>query len=318
MDNVSHTLVGAALGEAGLKKYTGLGMATLMVAANLPDVDVLAIPLGENLTFRRGWTHGPLGLLVLPVLLTAAIVGFDRWQQRRGTRPDGRSPVRPAAVLALAYIGAATHPLLDWLNTYGIRLLMPFSETWFYGDTLFIIDPWLWLVLAAGIYLAKRRARIDRPRPSRPALIALVMISLYIALMLGGSRVAERLAHDHARENAQLQVDDLMAGPVPVNPFRREIIVETPDAYWFGRVGFLTADRVSLSPDSLLKRDLEPQVLLARQTVAMQDFLYWSRFPFFDVDTENGRTVVRAGDVRFSRRPTGGWAGVSVVVPDGE
>ena len=31
-------------------------------------------------------------------------------------------------------------PLLDWLNTYGVRFLMPFDGTWFYGDALFIID----------------------------------------------------------------------------------------------------------------------------------------------------------------------------------
>src|SRR5688572_20546197 len=39
MDNVCHTLVGAALGEAGLKQRTRYGNVTLMIAANLPDID---------------------------------------------------------------------------------------------------------------------------------------------------------------------------------------------------------------------------------------------------------------------------------------
>ena len=73
MDNLTHTMVGATLGEAGLKKMTGLGMATLMIAANLPDLDVLVIPFADQLPFRRGWTHGPLGLLVLPPLLAGAV-----------------------------------------------------------------------------------------------------------------------------------------------------------------------------------------------------------------------------------------------------
>lgn len=60
MDNLAHTLVGAALGYAGLKSRTGLGMATLMISANLPDIDVLGIPFGETLAWRRGWTHGPI------------------------------------------------------------------------------------------------------------------------------------------------------------------------------------------------------------------------------------------------------------------
>ena len=60
MDNLAHSLVGVALGEAGLKKKTGLGMATLIVAANIPDLDALGLLVGENLAWRRGWTHGPI------------------------------------------------------------------------------------------------------------------------------------------------------------------------------------------------------------------------------------------------------------------
>jgi nucleoside-diphosphate-sugar epimerase len=47
MDPVCHTLAGAAIGEAGLKQRTSLGMATLIVAANLPDVDVLVYATGH-------------------------------------------------------------------------------------------------------------------------------------------------------------------------------------------------------------------------------------------------------------------------------
>ena len=42
MDNLCHTLVGAALGKAGLQKRTPLATAALLIGANLPDVDVLA------------------------------------------------------------------------------------------------------------------------------------------------------------------------------------------------------------------------------------------------------------------------------------
>ena len=39
MDNLTHSLVGAILGQAGLKKKTGLAMPALIIGANLPDVD---------------------------------------------------------------------------------------------------------------------------------------------------------------------------------------------------------------------------------------------------------------------------------------
>ena len=41
MDNVCHTLVGAAMAPAGLRSRTAYAGATLMIGANLPDVDVL-------------------------------------------------------------------------------------------------------------------------------------------------------------------------------------------------------------------------------------------------------------------------------------
>src|SRR5918992_6191999 len=79
MDNVCHTLVGAAMAEAGLKRRTALGAATLMIGANFPDIDVIAVPLGHGIDFRRGWTHGVLALVVLPFVLTAIMLAWNRW-----------------------------------------------------------------------------------------------------------------------------------------------------------------------------------------------------------------------------------------------
>ena len=45
---------------------------------------------------------------------------------------------------------------------------MPFSSRWFYGDTLFIVDPWVWLALALGVYFSRRRERLRRLSPSVP------------------------------------------------------------------------------------------------------------------------------------------------------
>ncbi|MBC7173738.1 MAG: metal-dependent hydrolase, partial [Polyangiaceae bacterium] len=73
---------------------------------------------------------------------------------RRRARPDAE-PANPKAVLGLAFLSVLTHPFLDWLNTYGVRLLMPFDDRWFYGDSVFIVDPWLWLSMGAAVVLAR-------------------------------------------------------------------------------------------------------------------------------------------------------------------
>lgn len=151
MDPLTHSLAGAALSRAGLNRTTPLATVTLVIAANIPDIDVATMAAGgfAPLALRRGWTHGPIGLVVLPVLVMAGMLLYDRYWRRR--RRPGSLPARAAPLAALAFIGALTHPVLDWMNTYGVRLFMPFSDRWFYGDALFIIDPWLWLLLAAPL-----------------------------------------------------------------------------------------------------------------------------------------------------------------------
>jgi inner membrane protein len=160
MDPVTHSLTGAALSRTGLHRTTPLATATLVIAANAPDIDVVAMAAGTygSLALRRGLTHGPIALVLLPFLVTGGMLLYDRLRRRK--RQPGAAPLRPLPILGLATLGVLTHPALDWLNTYGIRLLMPFSERWFYGDSLFIIDPWIWLILAAplvGLYARRRR-----------------------------------------------------------------------------------------------------------------------------------------------------------------
>src|SRR5690554_4492526 len=160
MDPIAHTLAGATLAQTGLKRLTPLASATLMIGANIPDIDVLVSFLGDDasLLHRRGHTHGIVALILLPLLLTALMVAYDRlWRRRRDPQ---KIPVDPRATLGLAYLGTLSHPALDWLNTYGVRLLMPFDGRWFYGDTLFIIDPWMWLLMAAGVVLAFSQSRL--------------------------------------------------------------------------------------------------------------------------------------------------------------
>lgn len=142
MDNVTHALFGAALAETGLKRWTPLATPTLIIGANLPDLDVVATAFGRDfaLGFRRGWTHGVLAQMVLSLALAGVMFALAR----RARATDG-PPARFGPLLVLSLMAVISHVALDWLNNYGIRLLMPFDGRWFYGDSVFIIDPWLWL-----------------------------------------------------------------------------------------------------------------------------------------------------------------------------
>ena len=158
MDNLTHTLVGAALSQAGLKRRTALASATLMIGANFPDIDVIAVPLGDSLTWRRGATHGFLALAILPFVLAWLMQWYDRGVRLR--RNPAAAPADFRQLLLLSAISISTHPTLDFMNTYGVRLLMPFDGTWFYGDALFIIDPWVWLALGGVLFLRHSRSTL--------------------------------------------------------------------------------------------------------------------------------------------------------------
>ncbi|HUO84670.1 MAG TPA: metal-dependent hydrolase [Thermoanaerobaculia bacterium] len=153
MDPLTHTLVGANLAATSLGTRSRLAAAACVIGANAPDIDAILYLIDDDLAlgWRRGWTHGVLALGVLPLLLTGGLILYDR------LRPDPTRPVDRRWLLFLSVISVLTHPTLDWLNTYGMRWLMPFDGTWFYGDAVFIMDPWLWLVLGAG-WLVGRRA----------------------------------------------------------------------------------------------------------------------------------------------------------------
>jgi inner membrane protein len=56
-------------------------------------------------------------------------------------------------------IVSATHPFLDWTNNYGVRLLLPWSSKWFYGDLVFIADPFIWLLLGSVVFLLTARRK---------------------------------------------------------------------------------------------------------------------------------------------------------------
>src|SRR5439155_19492831 len=81
MDNITHTLVGLALADSGLKRRSRLGTAALVVGANLPDIDALVYFVGRGgasaLAFRRRCTHGVLARAVLPAALTPGPLGWN-------------------------------------------------------------------------------------------------------------------------------------------------------------------------------------------------------------------------------------------------
>ncbi|MGH9371056.1 MAG: metal-dependent hydrolase [Vicinamibacterales bacterium] len=304
MDNLCHTLTGAALAEAGLTSRTRFGSAALMVAANLPDIDVLSFVADTPaVALRRGWTHGVLAQLVLPILLTAAFVLLDRWRPPRG---PGTARVNGAGLLVLCYVGVLSHVGMDSLNNYGVRLLMPFSNRWFYGDAVFIVDPWLWLALAAGAVLSRRRRLVA------PARAAIAVATIYMLLMTLSARSAQLRVKEAWTASNGRPPAALMVGPVPLNPLRKTVIVDAGDHYERGTFRWGPAT-VRFDPEPIPKHSHHPA---ARRAVENDpDFralLVWARFPYYEIAEVEAGTAVTLGDMRFGDQ---GLFTVTTIVP---
>jgi inner membrane protein len=158
MDNLTHSFIGLAASKAGLEKLSP-GTTTLCVlAANAPDSDILTLVFGRwsYLQHHRGITHSIVGTLALALALPLAFYLGDALLARLHNR--GRK-IRLRGLLIASIIVSATHPLMDWTNNYGVRFLLPWDSQWFYGDLVFIIDPFLWLALGGSVFLLTSKTK---------------------------------------------------------------------------------------------------------------------------------------------------------------
>ncbi|MEO5612250.1 MAG: metal-dependent hydrolase [Sphingomicrobium sp.] len=297
MDNITHSLVGWSLGQAGLKTKTRKGLAVLILGANMPDIDVFFGRVGwAPLAMHRGFTHGLVGgLIVMPPLLVGLLLLLDRWQVGRGTTFKSGLPMRAGWLLALAYLATLTHPLMDLLTTYSVQLLAPFSAAWFHADALFIIDVWIWLLLGGSI--AWSRIREEQGRPwQRPAQAAIGLVFAYIGLNLLITQRADAAVRHWAGER---HIDALFASPPPVMFWRRGLVWREGDCYRWSHYdpldgGFraVTNCRPNLLGDPLVREAL-------RRDSRLRGFLRWSVLPLAEIERSRCSTTIAIGDARY-------------------
>jgi len=160
LDNLTHSLIGLTAAKAGLEKLSP-GTTTLCVlAANAPDADIVALVGGRwaYLHHHRGITHSIIGTLAIAVALPLVFYLADLLIARVRHRPR---TIKLRGLLVASLLASATHPLMDWTNNYGMRFLLPWDARWSYGDLIFIIDPFLWVMLGGSAFLMTSRTKLQ-------------------------------------------------------------------------------------------------------------------------------------------------------------
>ena len=298
MDNLTHSLAGWALGQAGLKTKSRKGLAALILGANMPDIDVFfgRFPW-DPLAIHRGFTHSFIGgSVVMPPVLAGLLWLLDRWQVSRGKAFKSGLPMRFGWLVALAYIGAVSHPSLDLLTTYSVQLLSPFSGDWFHAEGLFIIDLWLWLLLGGAIVWSKRLERRGG-NWRRPAQAAVGIALAYIAANLFISWRAHAAVHDWAGNR---RAESVFASPPPFYSWRRELVWREGDCY--RRSAY--APFIGMAPVTACEPTNmgDPVVRAAiAQSPGLRKFLKWSILPQAEVERSRCSVKVTIGDARYGR-----------------
>jgi inner membrane protein len=159
MDGLTHSLFGLTSAKAGLDRLSPLATTSCVLCANAPDIDVVAFFFGGRpvlLEQHRGITHSIVGTLMLGLLIPTILFGIDRGIARWRKRPPR---IRYLGLCLASLLASASHPLMDWTNNYGVRPLLPWSGRWFYGDLVFIIDPYLLIMLGTAAFLLTAAGR---------------------------------------------------------------------------------------------------------------------------------------------------------------
>ena len=297
MDNFTHSLVGWALGQAGLKTKTRKGLAVLVLGANMPDSDVFFGWVGwPPLAMHRGFTHGLVGgFLIMPLMLAGLLLLLDRWQVKRGATFNSGLAMHPSWLVALAYLGTLTHPLLDLQTTYAVQLLSPLSSAWYHMDSLFIIDVWVWSALAGTIAWSRWREKQGREwRQPVQAVIAAFLV--YISFNVGLSQTA----HEAVAKRSSAATD-IFASPPPVFFWQRSM--SWREGRSIGQAEFRPFGG-GLMPSAPLQPDGMDDPIV-RQTLAshpaLRRFLGWSILPVATVERSKCKATVSIGDARYLR-----------------
>jgi inner membrane protein len=218
MDIVTHALAGFALARAGMSRWGSAAAPIAMLGAVAPDVDVLARFASPEayLDWRRTVTHS---WMVSPLLALAAASLARLFR-----------PVPWGNAWLAAWVGVASHILLDAVTLRGVSWLWPLSKSWYGADWTVTGDPWPGIILSlaaiapflSGLVSGEIGAR--RSPGIGWAIAALLGVGVYLGFR--GQLHGEAIAALDSRVYDGRPARRLAALPDAWNPFEWEGLVD--------------------------------------------------------------------------------------------
>ena len=283
MDSVSQAVLGAAVGEVVLGSRVG-NKAILWgaVAGTIPDLDVLAYPLMDQIS-QLSWHRGPSHAFFY-LILAAPIMAWviNRLHKGKATWRHW------TLLLLLAFI---THVLLDSFTVYGTQLFRPFSHFPVGFNSISIVDPLYTVPLLIAVVVALFLKRNSRRR-LRLIIAGLALSTLYLGITVGFKFHVNAVAQDNfVRQN--IRAEKYMTAPTLLNSVLWRITAKVEDGFKVGYYSLLDSDR-DIEFSYLPQRD--SLLLPVRHTEALARLEWFSR-GYYVVSESEGE--LHFADIRF-------------------
>jgi inner membrane protein len=301
MEPITHAIASVALSRCGFSKTTRLALPMIVTASLAAELDWLSVLAGPRAFLAAHCTAADslLGAVVIAAIVAAVFIRIGERFSR---------PIRflPAFLACLA--GASLHVLLNLTNSYGVKLLWPFSGKWFALDLAAPFDPWIVLILLAGLLLPalfrliteEIGAKAKRRSFDRGAAVALALVGIYFAgRFVLQERATAQLESRLYRGETPVQV---AAYPHSMSPLFWSGVVETDDT--LDELEVALSPGVNFDPESAqIFYKPEPSVALelAQRTDTAITFLEFARFPLARVERDGDGYLVVMRDLRFDR-----------------
>ena len=308
LEPVTHFLTGACIARAGLNRKTALATATLTLAAEAPDIDVLGNLKGPVFGFahHRGFTHSFLGLIFVSAMVVGAVYLVWRLRGRKTRNPN--LPPRWGLLFGFAYLAGLTHILLDFTNHYGVRPFWPFSEKWYSWDIVFIIEPVILILLVAGLLLPVLFSLINDEigvrRKGPPGRLAAILALAGLVTLWGVRDYEHRRAVNALEARIYDGADPVRASAYPpwINQLHWYGVIETKNFFAAMEVDSSVPEVDSQGQMRIRHKPEETSVTLAAKKSHLgRVYLDWAKYPI--IETEEIASppgyIVRFKDLRY-------------------
>lgn len=293
MDPISQASFGASLSQSFATDKSQQVKALFIgaLAGMAPDLDVLINSDTDPLLFlefHRQFTHS---LIFIPFgALICSLVFYPMFNASWA-----KSKISFVRIYLFAFLGYATHGLLDACTSYGTQLFWPFSSARYAWNTVSIIDPLFTLPVIFFISLAAYQ------KNARYARIAFVYAVVFLSLGIIQNQRAASALYALAEQRGH-QVERIHVKPSFANRHVWKLIYEYDGRYYVDAVRLLR-HREFITGTSIQKLDVKrdfPWLPADSQQAKDIERFRWFSDGFLALSTKDPDMVM---DIRYSFLP---------------